>query len=565
MEPSETALAIFALEVAADQTRPSRRKADKKSRKNLEESLISRLGSVRGPPKSEDDWSFFRNRASRREEHRGLQEADRNQDDDGRSHHGTVCGARSKCVPVSDAESRAMFDKRNQDLKVESASSRASRTVGSPGGVIDVDEANMPEEDEIALGEGPGLRISTVRGDRQNTARLASAVKAEPLNDVALVQKMKDEPSDEQIRDALACMKNADAKVKKDLTFSDRILYRRIQKIGLELYPVEDSVNKYFLFSRYYFSNRYGGSFVATFPTLSAAKLKEHGIDDWAFPSLEYNPHAPQVPGAPGLFYTPNGHARTTFDHRVFVRLDGGKWLYVGMYTFAPSDSLTPDEFSSQPDKIKKTWAREMKTHSTWGTNVTGRVYFRRENNGKEPTEAELDEVLLDKTALARVTEEEIIQAYSTGQEVFGVFSMKCIGYDAKWIAGLIEDYPSWLEEREAQLKRNKAKKSNEAVKKTPRRKKNKDKANSITRTTKQSPGAATTGTKRKAEELDSTCSSDDEQPETDTSPLNSDMNAEDDGTDLDIIEPVYVPRPTRSRGSQAQRTLLDSDVLEIA
>lgn len=50
------------------------------------------------------------------------------------------------------------------------------------------------------------------------------------------------------------------AKIKKDLTFSDRILHRRLQKIGPEIYPVEDSVNKYFLFSRYYFSSRFGGA-----------------------------------------------------------------------------------------------------------------------------------------------------------------------------------------------------------------------------------------------------------------------------------------------------------------
>ncbi|GJE94356.1 hypothetical protein PsYK624_105250 [Phanerochaete sordida] len=264
--------------------------------------------------------------------------------------------------------------------------------------------------------------------------------------------------TDEQIQDALAGLKNSDAKIKKEFTFSDRILYRRLQKIGREIYPVDDSVNKYFLFSRYYFSNRYGGSFVATFPTMSEEKLQEHGLDDWAFPSLEYNPHAPQVPGAPGMFYVPDGHAsgswvskvfrkRDSSTNRVFVRLDGGKWLYVGTYVFAPIESLTPAEFMDQPEEVKRTWAREIKSHSTWGNDVLARIYFRR-RNGTEPTETELQQISANRSALNSVSEDEVVAAYSAGEEEFGVFSMTCTGYEADWIAELVADYPKWLKSR---------------------------------------------------------------------------------------------------------------------
>ncbi|KIP07555.1 hypothetical protein PHLGIDRAFT_414708 [Phlebiopsis gigantea 11061_1 CR5-6] len=114
----------------------------------------------------------------------------------------------------------------------------------------------------------------------------------------------------------------------------DRILYNRLKTIGFELYPVEDSVNKHFLFSRYFFSQRFGGSFVKTFPKPSAKMLERHGIDDLGFFSLLYNPHAPQVPGAPGLIYSCQDTVGELQSRRMFVRLDDEQWLYVGRHTF---------------------------------------------------------------------------------------------------------------------------------------------------------------------------------------------------------------------------------------
>lgn len=92
-----------------------------------------------------------------------------------------------------------------------------------------------------------------------------------------------------------------------------------------------------------------------TFPIISKKKLEEHGLDDWGFPSLEFNPHAPQVPGAPGLLYEPEGTVAEdrSFRKRVFTRLDKEKWIYVGMYMFAAAESLTLQEFAEQPAKVR--------------------------------------------------------------------------------------------------------------------------------------------------------------------------------------------------------------------
>ncbi|EKM58941.1 uncharacterized protein PHACADRAFT_180986 [Phanerochaete carnosa HHB-10118-sp] len=269
------------------------------------------------------------------------------------------------------------------------------------------------------------------------------------------VRIVYEEITDQQIRDALACINNSQAKVKKNLTFSDRILYRRLRQIGFEIYPIEDNVNKFFLFSRYYFSNRFGGSFVETFPTISAQKVREHGLDDWAFPSLEFNPHAPQVPGAPGLIYEPGGSVLNCEPNkrtcRMFVRLDAGKWLYVGMYTFVGAEPLTPQEFADQPAKMKLTWAQELKRQRGWGNYILARIFFRSRHQGRKPTKKEREQLMNNQTALNSVTDEQIIEAYSRGDEEFGVWSIKCIGYDTEWLAQLIDDYPRWMEEKAAE------------------------------------------------------------------------------------------------------------------
>ena len=144
------------------------------------------------------------------------------------------------------------------------------------------------------------------------------------------------------------------AKIKKSFAMPDRLLYNRLKAIGFDLYPVEDSVNKYFLFSRYFFAQRFGGSPVDTFPQPSAKMLKNQGIDDLGFFNLSYNPHAPQVPGASGLAYSCSDTSGELRSRRVFVRLSDDKWLYVGRYTFTAAPSLTAAEYKLTSPKVPR-------------------------------------------------------------------------------------------------------------------------------------------------------------------------------------------------------------------
>ena len=89
------------------------------------------------------------------------------------------------------------------------------------------------------------------------------------------------------------------------------------------------------------------------FPSIAEKRLKKHGIDDWAFPTFDWDPHLPQTPGAPGLMYNVGLMKREPSVKRVIVKLSPGKWLYVGKYRFSVVAPLSPAEWEIQPLKVR--------------------------------------------------------------------------------------------------------------------------------------------------------------------------------------------------------------------
>ena len=76
---------------------------------------------------------------------------------------------------------------------------------------------------------------------------------------------------------------------------------------------IENEV-KYTAVPRQFFSSTWGGNPQETFPSISAKFLDKHGLNDFMYPNLLWNPHGPQVPGCAGLFFEPNG-LDATDDH----------------------------------------------------------------------------------------------------------------------------------------------------------------------------------------------------------------------------------------------------------
>lgn len=98
----------------------------------------------------------------------------------------------------------------------------------------------------------------------------------------------------------------------------------------------------------------YGGSIQPTFPKIANEKFRIHGLDDFMYLNLTYNPSAPQMPGAPGLFCTTPG--RPAYDwpmvQRVLTRIDNSAWHYVGQYKLTPAPSLTKEEWAAEDRQV---------------------------------------------------------------------------------------------------------------------------------------------------------------------------------------------------------------------
>lgn len=78
----------------------------------------------------------------------------------------------------------------------------------------------------------------------------------------------------------------------------------RYRSLGYDPYPI--TFDKNILdqsFPRLFISHLYGGDTQSTSPNIGKAKLAQHGLNDFMYANLLYQPHAPEVPGAPGLFF----------------------------------------------------------------------------------------------------------------------------------------------------------------------------------------------------------------------------------------------------------------------
>lgn len=127
--------------------------------------------------------------------------------------------------------------------------------------------------------------------------------------------------------------------------------------IDLDRTLVEETV------SRKFKSNVYGGNPQKAFPIISEKKLQEHGLNDFMYLTLDHHPHAPQVPGAPGLYFSCGWTDYEVYEptiRRYFIRLCEQpkalwqyQWQYQGQYTFVESTPLTTEEWASQNPEVR--------------------------------------------------------------------------------------------------------------------------------------------------------------------------------------------------------------------
>ncbi|CAL1694781.1 unnamed protein product [Somion occarium] len=142
------------------------------------------------------------------------------------------------------------------------------------------------------------------------------------------------------------------AKVKKDSQLDFTTVLDRLKLIGTDVYHIElPDEDKFFTFNRLHITTLFGGNFVSTFPKIDAERVNSHGIDNFAFLNLDFNPHAPMLPGAPGLCFVSRRAGFRKWDSylRLFIPFKGDhKWCYMGNYMFLPGPSLSIEEYAMQ-------------------------------------------------------------------------------------------------------------------------------------------------------------------------------------------------------------------------
>lgn len=147
-----------------------------------------------------------------------------------------------------------------------------------------------------------------------------------------------------------------DIKIKSEKALSDNVLVNRLSEITSPPFQIglPDDILKLAV-PREFISSIYGGNPQETFPLIGKRFVDQHGLNDFMYPNLDYNPAAPRVPGSPGLFFktTPEREDKKMTNHdlsvyRVITRLGTGKWLYMGQYSLTETRPLTVSEWAEQ-------------------------------------------------------------------------------------------------------------------------------------------------------------------------------------------------------------------------
>ncbi|KAG6818894.1 hypothetical protein H0H93_000512, partial [Arthromyces matolae] len=237
------------------------------------------------------------------------------------------------------------------------------------------------------------------------------------------------------------------SKFKKDeecAPLAEETVQARLQGIDLYEIPFDRSLTDH-VFKRSLISSLYGGNLRSNFPKIGRRNVAAHGLDDFMYPTLSYNPHVPQVPGAPGLWCTIGRgenieRAQPRPRKRVITRLTKvGIWQYQGQYEFIPVDSLTKEEWQTQHPQVRNTWAQQIHSNK-WGRDTRARIALRK-RLGRVPTHNELSTELETKSDFKEVTPAQIAESLWKGEETMAMWAMKCVGYDADFQRSLIEEH----------------------------------------------------------------------------------------------------------------------------
>ena len=142
-------------------------------------------------------------------------------------------------------------------------------------------------------------------------------------------------------------------KTKANMRLHEDTTLDRLKPIGLELYDITlPRAQMEVTVSRDFMASVYGGSMQATRPKIGKEKLATHPFRNFVYLHMDYQPHAPQVPGAPGLFIGTRVGTDWEGPQKVFVRLASNTYQYEGEYDVRYSTPFTLAEWTNQKYEV---------------------------------------------------------------------------------------------------------------------------------------------------------------------------------------------------------------------
>ncbi|KDR85964.1 hypothetical protein GALMADRAFT_219022 [Galerina marginata CBS 339.88] len=173
------------------------------------------------------------------------------------------------------------------------------------------------------------------------------------------------------------------------------------------------------------------------------------------FPQLNLNPVMPTRPGEPGLIFASRHEILSNPPWSLFCKLSNGSpavWLYLGDYESVLCGKMTAAQFQSQTLVVQKKWAELILTGKSFDCYVSMRSRIALRKAGAIPLEdKDVEEDIINAEMAAfrangglPVTEEDVIAAFSQGEEAIDIIRMTCVKYDHVFANRMKADYANY-------------------------------------------------------------------------------------------------------------------------
>ncbi|KAG6811245.1 hypothetical protein H0H92_008363 [Tricholoma furcatifolium] len=353
--------------------------------------------------------------------------------------------------------------------------------------IIDVDLYAEAMEEEIL---NPKVRDATpvrrIVQDRQQRKRprLIYAIEVPTLQEIL----RRDKQDREDLKKVEKMLNPKTTMKETEFCFTLNTIRDRLRPIGLDPYSIDlDHPTMEVMVTRRFLSTVYGGGFQCVDASIPEEKqiLNNHNYPGFYFLSLGLNCHAPEMPGSPGLFFSPenDGEAFPIDDvKKLFTRITsvgkGGKtplWQYQGEYALKPDQPLTSQEWASVDLSVRRKWVWEI-WRLDWGKETRVRIFLRR-RHGRKCTRAEFLKLINDKKDYANeVSVHDIAEALLRGEEKVAVWTVKCVGYDIAFQRDLAAKFANWVPPpKQPRKNTKKTKKNNKPARKKQVKKESED------------------------------------------------------------------------------------------